>query len=361
MDIAKNVTIVIPSLNPDDKLARVVQDLIALGFTDIVLINDGSKEECVSNFPADVPECTLLTHEVNRGKGAAMKTAFHYLLERDKKTEGVITVDGDGQHKASDVLKCACEMVNTHSIILGVRNFDSPDVPTRSRLGNKITSFVFRLFCGIKISDTQTGLRAIPYAYLPQMLEVWGDRYEYETNMLLQMSSKRIPSREVPIETVYIEENQTSHFRPVRDSFRIYGLIIKFISSSLIASVVDLGIFFLLSLFMPGVIGIASDAVCTLAARLCSSGVNYTINKHAVFRSDKSGGTSLFRYYVLATGIYILSATSMTLFTALSGFADGQYAFIKTLVKFIVDSILFLVSFRLQREWVFAEKKDSIQ
>lgn len=356
MNAAANVTVVIPSLNPDEKLSGVVQDLLSLGFEDIILINDGSGEEHVKNFPAEQPGCTLLIHEVNRGKGAAMKTAFRYLLDRDKKTEGVVTVDGDGQHKASDVLACAQAMIESRSVVLGVRNFDLPDVPTRSRLGNKITSTVFRLFCGIKISDTQTGLRAIPYEYLQEMLEVSGDRYEYETNMLLQMNARRIHSCEVPIETVYIEENQTSHFRPVRDSIRIYGLIIKFISSSLIASVVDLGIYFILSLFMPGIVGLASDTVCTLIARLCSSGVNYTINRNAVFKSKRSGSTSLLRYYLLAAGIFLLSSAAMTAFTLIFSLDDGKFALLKTLIKFVVDSVLFLISFRAQREWVFADK-----
>lgn len=353
MNAAKKVTVVIPSLNPDEKLSGVVRDLQALGFDDIILINDGSKEECVPNFPIGLPGCEILTHDINRGKGAAMKTAFRYLLKRERKSQGVITVDGDGQHKASDVLKCAQAMIDSSNVVLGVRDFNLPDIPLRSRLGNKITSTVFRLFCGIKISDTQTGLRAIPYEYLPQMLEVAGDRYEYETNMLLQMSAQRIPSCEIPIETVYIEENQTSHFRPVRDSLRIYGLIIKFISSSLIASVVDLGIFFILSLFMSSATG---SAISTLIARLCSSLVNYTINKKAVFKSKKTAGNSLLRYYILAASIFILSASAMALFTFLFGFNGGQYAFIKTLIKFVIDSVLFLVSFRAQREWVFAEE-----
>lgn len=352
MNTAKSVTVVIPSLNPDEKLAGVVRDLIQIGFDDIILVNDGSCTEYTANFPKDLPECTLLIHEVNRGKGAAMKTAFRYLLERDKGTDGVITVDGDGQHKASDVLACAEAMVESRSVVLGVRDFDLPNVPTRSRLGNKITSTVFRLFCGIKISDTQTGLRAIPYEYLPQMLEVSGDRYEYETNMLLQMNAMRIPSREVTIETVYIEDNQTSHFRPVRDSIRIYSLIIKFISSSLIASVVDLSIFFVLSLFFTTAVG---SVINTLLARICSSLLNYTINKKTVFRNKGAVGNSLLRYYILAAGIFILSASIMCVCTLLLGIDGGKYAFLKTVIKFIVDSVLFLISFRVQREWVFAE------
>lgn len=355
MSEIRNVTIVIPSLNPDEKLGKTVQDLIDVGFCNIVLVNDGSNPECVVQFPSHHPECTLLTHEVNRGKGAAMKTAFRYILQQGQKTEGVITVDGDGQHRASDVLACANMMLEKRHVILGVRNFDLPDVPPRSRMGNKITSLVFKLFCGLNISDTQTGLRAIPIEHLAPLLEVSGDRYEYETNMLLQMQTLHIPYSEVSIETVYIEENKTSHFRPFRDSMRIYGLILKFVSSSLIASMVDLGIFFLLSLFLPGILGVAAESVSTFIARVCSSGVNYTINKKAVFRSSSSGRTSLVRYYILAAGIFIASAGAMTALTLLLGLSDSRFALLKTLIKFAIDSILFLISFRAQREWVFAD------
>ena len=360
MCTAADFTVIIPSLNPDEKLAKTVDDLISLGFTDIILINDGSKESCISYFPVNRPECTLLVHPVNRGKGAALKTAFRHFLDSGRTAKGVITVDGDGQHKAEDVLRCAMKMAENDTLVLGVRNFNLPHVPARSRIGNKITSFVFRLFCGLKVSDTQTGLRAIPAAYLPQMLSVDGDRYEYETNMLLRLKSFDVPTSEVPIETVYIEENQTSHFRPIRDSIRIYGLIFKFISSSLISSVVDLGLFFFLSLFMPAILGIFSDAVCTVLARIVSSAVNFSINKKTVFRSDAPLKSSLIRYYLLAAGILVLSSVSISIVSVALSLTAGKYAFLKTVCKFIIDSVLFLISFRAQREWVFASSEKSV-
>ena len=350
-------TIIIPSLNPDEKLTETVRSLISLGFTDIILVNDGSAPSCVPNFPAELPECTLLTHEVNRGKGAALKTAFRYYLESGRTTHGVITVDGDGQHKAEDVLRCAEKMAKEEALVLGVRNFNGDNIPLRSRFGNKTTSLVFRLFCGLKISDTQTGLRAIPAKHLEKMLHIDGDRYEYETNMLLQLKSMGIPTAEIPIETVYIEENKTSHFRPLRDSMRIYGLIFKFIFSSLLSSVIDLGLFFLLSLFMPALFGALSDAICTVIARVISSAVNFTLNKKTVFRSSASLKTSLIRYYILAAVILLLSSVSISAVSVLFSLTDGRYALLKTACKFCIDSVLFLISFRAQREWVFASGK----
>ncbi len=352
-----NITVVIPSLNPDEKLRKTVNDLIELGFTDIILVNDGSASEFTKNFPSELPGCTLLTHSVNRGKGAALKTAFQYFLEEKRSTAGVITVDGDGQHLGEDVLRCAEAMCESGALILGVRDFSDPHVPPRSRFGNKTTSLVFRMFCGLRISDTQTGLRSIPATFLPDMLTVDGDRYEYETNMLLKMSTLGIPYREEKIHTVYIEENKTSHFRPVRDSIRIYGLILKFISSSAISSLVDLGVYYLLASLSFLMFGAWSDVIYGAAARIVSSAVNYSLNKKAVFKSRASSKTTLVRYYLLALLIMILSSGTMGLFSYITDMVGGEYALFKTLVKLVVDTVLFLLSFRAQREWVFADKK----
>ena len=200
-----------------------------MGFRDILLINDGSKPENRHYFTdaaAAHPEITLLHHEVNRGKGAALKTAIAYYLANRPEGIGVVTVDGDGQHHKLDILACAESMADSGEVTLGVRDFDQPDVPWRSRFGNKTTCAIFKFFVGMAVSDTQTGLRAISRRDLPTMLEIQGDRFEYETNMLLTLKRKSIPFREVKIRTVYIEENKSSHFRVIRDSWKIYKLIL---------------------------------------------------------------------------------------------------------------------------------------
>ncbi len=227
------VTIVLPSLNPDEKLTAVLYELREAGFDDILLVNDGSDSAHLTYFPSEDDEnCELLTHEVNRGKGAALKTAFRRFLQSRSESIGVVTVDGDHQHRAEDVRRCAEAMFeDPRFVILGVRDFSKQGTPFRSRAGNLLTSLVFRVFCGLRISDTQTGLRAIPRSYLPDLAGVEGDRFEYETNMLLEMKKRNIPYREIPIETVYIEGNSSSHFHAVRDSFKIYRLIFKFLFS----------------------------------------------------------------------------------------------------------------------------------
>ncbi len=352
-----NVTLVIPSLNPDEKLISTVNDAINAGFSDVLLIDDGSADEHKKYFRELNlrPEVTLLSHDVNRGKGAALKTAFSYFLENRPDSDGVITADGDGQHRTVDIVACALEMsAHKDSVILGCRDFSLPHVPKRSRFGNRSTSLVFRLFCGMKISDTQTGLRAIPRDLVPAISEAKGTRYEYETNMLLLMGSHSIPYREVKIETVYFDNNEKSHFRPVRDSIRVYGLIIKYALSSVLSSVVDLLGFFLFGLFI--VTGNESLDVfaATAAARVVSVIFNFALNKRLVFENKGSVGKTLFRYICLAIPIMLFSG----LFVYLLSDAVGiESSFLRTLIKMPVDAVLFLISFRAQRSWVFNDKK----
>ena len=207
MDLHKDfekVVAVIPSLHPDEKLFPTVKGLLDAGFARIVVVDDGSGPDYAEIFHAceELPGVTLISYEVNRGKGAAMKTAFAHILENMKDSAGAITVDGDGQHLPEDCRACADKMLKDDKAVLGVRDFSLPDVPKKSRMGNRITSLVFRVFCGMKISDTQTGLRAFPIDVLPLLLETKGDRYEFETQMLLDFKTYKVPFEEQTIKTV---------------------------------------------------------------------------------------------------------------------------------------------------------------
>lgn len=289
---------VVPSLNPTDRLTDTVDGLLRAGFSQIVLVDDGSQPGARTFFEAAAsrPGVALLRHEVNRGKGAAMKTAFSWLLEHRPDCPGVVTVDGDGQHHPEDAVACARRMEEENRLILGCRDFSQPDVPPRSRMGNRITRGVFRIFCGLTVSDTQTGLRAIPMEYLSRLAAVAGERYEYETNMLLALKDLDIPWDEVKIRTIYLDENQESHFRAVRDSWRIYKLILarffRYTLSSLASAIVDTGLFALLSALLAGLLtGTALTASAAIGARALSSLLNFTLNRRLVFR----GGAPLGR------------------------------------------------------------------
>ena len=359
------VPVIVPSLDPDEKLHAVVTGLLDEGFTDIILVNDGSHAENLHFFTDEVAahpdKVTLLTHEVNRGKGAAMKTAFRYLFDNRPGFAGAVTVDGDNQHRPADTRACVEAMLESGHTVLGVRDFSLPDVPKRSRMGNRITSFVFRVFCGMKISDTQTGLRAMPAEHLKVLTEVKGDRYEYETNTLLAMQENRLPFDEVKIETVYIEENKSSHFHAVKDSWRIYKLLLghffKYTASSLICALVDTGIFALLNHFLQAVLsGTWLTAVCTAGARICSSLLNFFLNKKIVF-DNRSSGKAFFRYYALAIPQMIVQFLATEGVYRLFSISDERTG-LRTVIYVVVMIVLFILSYMIQQRWVF-QKDDT--
>ncbi len=354
----KDITVIIPSLNPDDKLLRVVRGLLDTGFTDILLVNDGSDAAHAAPFAeaAALPGITVLHHEVNRGKGRALKTAFAWVLEQRPSCRGVVTVDGDGQHAVADIRELACALQADNSrVYLGVRDFDDPQVPARSRFGNKTTSLVFRLLCGLHIQDTQTGLRGIPRQYLPSFLQVAGERFEYETNMLLAFREQDIPFAQIAIETVYINENETSHFRPVRDSVRIYRLILshflRFAGSGLLSFLVDILLFWAFGRFVFEGLGDESRILgATVLARVLSSLLNFAVNRTAVFHSSRPLLSTLWRYYTLCAVQMLASAGLVTCLYWLLPLPD-------TLIKCVVDGLLFLISFRIQQRFVFGKGK----
>ena len=362
-DLSK-ISVVLPSLDPDEKLIAVVDGLLEYGFSDIIMVNDGSNHENLHYFydlAAQHPEITLLHHEVNKGKGAALKNAFRWFLENRPEGFGVVTVDGDNQHHPADTRACCEHMLETSHVVLGCRDFNQADVPARSSFGNKTTSLIFKIFVGMTISDTQTGLRAIPRSVLEELVEVYGDRFEYETNMLLAFKTKGIDFDEVKIRTVYIEENKSSHFRVIHDSWRIYKLILahffRYTASSLVSFVVDSSAVFLLTRLLGGIwVDPLLSAIATVGARVISSLLNFYMNKKLVFQTNVSTGRSMLRYYALALPQllvqWLLNQGIYTLFSI----SESQ-AGLRTLIHILVMTVLFIVSFTIQQRWVFAPQK----
>ena len=228
-----NVSIIIPSLNPTVKLASVVTGLVEAGFGDIIVIDDGSDRAHIGHFEMirGLRGCTVLTHTRNMGKGAALKTAFSFFQHARSGKCGAVTVDGDGQHLRDDIVKCSLALTQSDkSVVLGVRDFNSPTVPKRNSFGNRAAAYAFRTLFGFRLHDTQTGLRGIPAPFIPLMLEIPGARFEYETNMLLELKRRGVPFHEIDIETVYeIGANDHSHYRPFTDSVIIFGRIIRYV------------------------------------------------------------------------------------------------------------------------------------
>ena len=362
-DLSK-ISVVLPSLDPDEKLIAVVDGLLEYGFSDIILVNDGSKPENLHYFTdlaAQHPEIHLLHHEVNKGKGAALKNAFRWFLANRPDGYGVVTVDGDNQHHPADTRACCEHMLQTGHTTLGCRDFNQEDVPARSSFGNKTTSMIFKIFVGMTISDTQTGLRAIPRDVLEILVDVYGDRFEYETNMLLAFKTNAIDFDEVKIRTVYIEENKSSHFRVIHDSWRIYKLILahffRYTLSSLVSAVVDTGAYSLLTaVFGTMFQGFALTAAAGVGARVISSLLNFFMNQRLVFKTKVDTKKAMLRYYTLALpqmAAQVLLTQGVYALLNISDSANG----LRTLIYAIVMTVLYFLSYMIQQRWVFAPQK----
>ena len=364
--------VLIPSLSPDEKLPAYVKELLAADFGLILVVDDGSAPEYQPIFSeiAKWDRCAVTHHEVNRGKGAALRTGFAYIQEHTG-LQGILTADSDGQHTVPDTLKLTAELGEKEELLLGSRDFsrNNPNVPPKSRFGNRMTSGVFRVLYGHWLPDTQTGLRAFDRDLIDFMLSVSGDRFEYEMNMLIQCSAKKIPMRPITIETIYHEENKGTHFHPIRDSWRIYKLLLgsflKFVSASLICMLVDVALFTLLKHW--GFLAeleistawlralsrsVEPVLLATVIARVCSASLNFLINKNMVFKIKESKG-AVWRYIVLCIGVMLASGVAVSALHALTGVNS-------TVIKLFVDFLLFFVNYRVQRAWVFPQKSAAL-
>lgn len=356
MDSYYDIPVIIPSYEPDDKLITLLGALKQAGIRHVVVVDDGSgaQYETFFELAEEMDNCTVLHHAVNLGKGRALKTAFNHCLRVYGESPGCVSADSDGQHTPADILACMRKLwENPQALILGCRDFDAPSVPARSSFGNKCTRRVFRYLLGLSVSDTQTGLRAIPTLFMKELMQVKGERFEYETNMLIETKNLNIPILEVPVETVYIEENKTSHFNPIKDSVRIYLVFGKFLFSSLSSSVLDLLLFHILCMaFLPlgeEIRGIPYIVAATVGARVISAVYNFLINYRVVFKSKGNLAVTAGKYGLLAVCQMMCSAF---LVNGLYGLVGGA----EVLIKMPVDVFLFFASFVIQREFVYRRK-----
>lgn len=221
--------VLIPAYKPDEKLVELCALLLTHEDLTVVVVDDGSGEECRPVFEALDPRVRLISYPVNKGKGGALKTGIRYIHDELPDCACLVTADADGQHRYEDIRRvmAECEQ-HPGALVIGGRRFDTDNVPLRSRMGNAITRFVYRLVSGVRVYDTQTGLRGFDRKGMEMFADTNGDRYEYEINVLLEAAAAKMPIREIEIKTVYIEENKSSHFNAVKDSWRIYKCIFAF-------------------------------------------------------------------------------------------------------------------------------------
>lgn len=354
-----NAVILIPSLEPDDRLPAYAADLLEKGFTQLVIVDDGSSEKYQPIFErlAAMDGVTVLHHKVNKGKGAALKTGYAYIQQCMPEAIGVITADADGQHTVADCWQLAQALCQgKDEMYLGSRDFSLDNVPPKSRFGNRTTSLVFKLLYGQWLPDTQTGLRAFPAQRLAFMQQVSGDRFEYEMNVLIACARASMPMVPITIETIYENENAGTHFHPIRDSYRIYkvilGSFIKFMGASIASFLIDNGVFTLLDQLFFKDTFLGRVALSTILARCVSAPCNFLMNRNLVFKVKGDTGKTALRYALLCVGILLCSSGALTLLSAL-----GMPKVLDTLAKIVIDTLLYLISYRVQNKWVFQEAK----
>ena len=338
--------VLIPAYQPDVRLPRLILELHrADPSTKIVVVDDGSGQKFSDIFEASATAgAHVISYENNRGKGYALREGFTWIRDvAGDSPECVVTADADGQHTLNDIFRVGRTCTDTGKSVLGVREFVG-HVPARSRIGNTATSALFWLATGWKLKDTQTGLRAFPVALLPALLEVQGDRYEYELRVLLHLAKFRHPVTQIPIETIYEAGNPTSHFRPLQDSARIWAPLLKFAASSGVATVID----YVLVLVLNALTGALFFPV--IAARLVSASVNFAMNRRVFEATGVPLRRSALRYAALAVAVI---AGSYTMLAVLTGIGMPLW-----IAKIIADTTMYLVSYSAQSRYVFAPAQE---
>jgi len=337
--------VLIPAYKPDERMLGLIEALKQIGFTRLIVIDDGNGERYATLFDrAEAAGAVVLKHPVNRGKGAALKTGLQHILS-DAPCP-VVTADADGQHAPEDVKRIADKLAEEpEALVLGVR--DKSRMPLRSKLGNTLTCWTLGAVSGLWIDDTQTGLRGLPAGALEDFSRLKGDRYEYEMNMLLAVRQKRMQVEQVVIKTIYIDDNRGSSFRVLRDSVRIYATLLRqlitFLGSSAIAAAIDLATFTVLQILYPSLLMVA-----VVSSRAASATVNYFINKNLVFRSS-CGAKCAVRYITLVVVMMILSYLIIRALTFIH--------IPSVLAKIMGDMVLLFFNYGVQRHIVFQGRR----
>lgn len=339
------MTVLIPAYEPTDKMLNLILELKAKTNYKILIVDDGSGNRYRELFnKAEAYGCTVLHYSKNKGKGHALKTGFAY-LHSSFEPDSVVCADSDGQHSVADIIKLAEAIdINKMEMVLGIRKFEGK-VPFKSRLGNSVTALIFKLATGLSINDTQTGLRGYPYKLMPWLCSIEGKGFEYELNLLLKGKSSNISIKQLPIATIYENNNKSTHFRPIRDSINVLMPIFKFCSSSIISGVLD----FILLFVFQWLTGSLFWGV--VLARVISSLFNYSINRILVFKTKNIPNMqSASRYFGLVFVIMILNYCLLSFMTNTIGINN-------ILSKLFTEVTLFIMSYIVQKFFVFKDKE----
>lgn len=341
-----NYAVIIPMYSKSRKTITLCNDLYELGADNIIVVNDGCRmSDDYSNELTSIG-CHIVNIKNNKGKGASLKAGFIYAYENLYNLKGFITVDADGQHKAEDVMKVARALdLRPDCLILGKRNFKKSKAPFNVRFGNRLSSVYFKVVTGTACGDCLTGLRGIPISLYEMAINTKGDRFDYEMNFLTKCADEKIQFYNVNITCEY-SENSVSNYRLFKDTYLIYRTPLKFATASIGCTVIDLILFTFFTYLFPASL-MWNVVFATLLARIVSGGLNFLINRKMIFKNNGQAKSQVWRFVILFLCIMIAST-----------FLVSTLSFIPipvTFMKAIIDLLLWMVNYSVQRKWVFKE------
>jgi dolichol-phosphate mannosyltransferase len=352
--MGRDSVILIPAYNPPDNMISYLEDLRKNGFTRIVIVDDGSREDRQHVFKEALKMgFTILHHDKNSGKGCALRSGFEYYMQKcHGKYDGVILVNSDGRDRAEDCVKIAAALAGEKAkkrsrIIIGSRDFNSPGADKVTKRCNALMSFFFSFLFGQHLNDVLSGFRGIPDSQVLRCLRYSEKTYCYDMAVLIGFERKGYKEISVPVLPANPEAEK--HFHPLWDTLLINLVVWKkmmiFGATSIAASVVDLFLFWLLTEFI--LRGASYRIICaTILARIVSASVNYHLSRKYVFRSNESRRKSLRQFMGLAACQCLISAFSVHLLEAVFNTRP-------ILLKILIDSFLFFAAYKVQDKFIF--------
>ncbi len=343
------ILIIIPAYNPPIKLFEALLTKLEGAFKHVLIVNDGSDESFNDFFKKLERKYHVLKHEYNLGKGEAIKTAYRFAYDNYKDVLAYVVIDCDNQHDIEDMINCCKAAIERpDSLVIGVRDFSLDTVPFKSKAGNKITRLMFKWLFNKDITDTQTGLRAISPNIVDKLLAVSGSRYNYELKCLITCCEENIPIVEVPIKTIYIENNKESRFNPVKDSFIIYKEFINYYLRLFIPYLISLLVFLIVFYFMNSNNDLKALIIVNIIAGIINIVTNIIMNYRNIYKHNNLGNNL----------VYILKKI-------LKIFIAGFFIYIcynllninLLLSKVLVDIILTIIIFLIFRNVGFKNEK----
>ena len=346
------IALVVPAYRPDARLVELLAGLSGRWGGPVVVVDDGSGEPYARVFRRCTALGALLVPRGERGgKGEALKSGFAAVAGMDPRPWGIVCADDDCRHLPADVVSVAELLAERpDALVLGCRDFRSSQVAPLTHFANLCTRVAVRLFCGVSVSDTQSGLRGLPTGFALRMCEDERGGFEFEAAMLAEAERGGVPFAEAPISYVSDPAAPGSDFRPFVDTARILAVMLelfaKYALSSVFCYALDLVLFGALVALIGSGAGAWGVYAATVAARVVSAGTNFAVNRRKVFGGGVSG-KRIARYVALSAGIMVASALAV-------GWVAPATGVPAVVVKPLVDFLLFFVNYKAQQLWVFA-------